>query len=189
MKRRWLCAVFAAAMLFGLGIQSSAAEQTGSIRIVLASAGDALAEGTLTLYRAGEPTSDGYRLDDAMGGGIVKEEDADSPALAQWLAEQTGKGGISCDLGTDGSAEFTDLEQGLYLLVQTEAARGYYPIAPFLVKLPYEGLWHVQANPKVEILLESSPLTGQEPTPILAAVMLAVSGAGLMLCAARKRKK
>lgn len=187
--RRVMCVLFTAALLLSLGLHSAAAEETGSIRIVLASAGDGICEGTLKLYKAGEPTADGYRLDPAFGGGIVKTEDADSPALAQWLAEQTGKGGTSCDLRTDGSVEFTDLEEGLYLLVQTETAKGYYPIVPFLVTLPYEGLWHLQANPKVEIRLDATPLTGQEPTPIIAAAMLAVSGTGLLLCAVRKRKK
>ena len=46
---------------------------------------------------------------------------------------------------------FRGLELGLYLIVQTEASKGYEPINPFLVSLPMaeDGKWNyaVDASP------------------------------------------
>lgn len=184
MLRRMVSVLFAAALLLVLGGQAAAVsvEEKGSICVTLQSGID----GTLTLYKVGEPISDGYRLSGAFGGGIVKAEDAHSQVLAQWLAEQAGTDGIPRILDADGNAEFSKLNEGLYLLLQTETEQGYYPIDPFLVTLPYAGVWDVEASPKTENLLEESPKTGEHPAPLLAAMVLIGSSVGLIVCTGRK---
>ena len=64
---------------------------------------------------------------------------------------------------------FCGLELGLYLIVQTEASKGYEPINPFLVSLPMaeDGKWNyaVDASPKVGAYTPTKPDT--PPTPCL----------------------
>lgn len=189
MRRRLLCILFAAMVLLNLGMQAQAAEVTGSIRVILNKGNTAVSNGEVTLYRVGMEISGGYRLTEAFGGGIIKEEDTLSPALAQWLAEKAGEGGIPRILDADGCAEFSRLSGGLYLLVQNETGEGYYPIAPFLIPLPYEGEWDIQANPKLQQILAESPQTGQSPMPFLGVMGMVLSGTGLICCARGKRRK
>lgn len=182
MYRKLFSILFATALLISLGRTASAAEAAGSIRVTLKAD-----EGEITFSHAGTPVSGGYRLDESFGGGFIKEEDIYSPALAQWLAE-TAEGGTPRILDADGSAEFFQLEEGLYLVIQTETQNGYYPIEPFLIALPYEGQWDIQANPKTERIETEAPHTGQNPLPFLGAGGMLLSGAGLILCF-RKRKQ
>lgn len=184
MLRKIGCVLFAAALLVSLGRTAAAAEQTGSVRITLKSE-----EGEITLYHAGTPVSGGYRLTQEFGGGLVKEEDVYSPALAQWLAESAGDDGEHRILDADGSAVFTRLEEGLYLLVQTQTQYGCYPIEPFLVALPYEDQWNIEANPKTQWIVTESPNTGQSPLPFLGAAGMLLSGTGLLLCACRRKRR
>ena len=187
MVRRMICSLFVAAMLLPLGIRANAAEDSGSIRIWLDVGDLATTKGEITLHRVGTKVSDGYRIADAYGGGIVKDADATSPHLAQWLAETAGSGGRSLALDADGCAEFDDLEEGLYLVVQTERMDGFYTIKPFLMTLPCEGQWNVLASPKVQPIVAELPQTGQDPLPFLGILGMALSGTGLLLC--RKRRK
>lgn len=189
MFRRVICVLFAGAVVLSLGLSVLAVEETGSIRVTLQSSGRALKSGSVTLYRAGDPVSGGYRLEDSFGGGFVPEEDACSAALAGWLAEQAEMGGTPRILDADGSAEFSGLEDGLYLLVQSENVAGYYPIQAFLVTIPYGGQQNVEAFPKVEKVPGENPKTGQHPAPIIAAMGLVFSGVGLFLCVDSRRKK
>ena len=188
MLRRMICVLFALIVLMGVPLRSEAT-QVGSIRVVLGKDEEVVSSGSVTLYRAGKAISGGYRLSEAFGGGVVAWEDADSPALAWWLAEQAGAGGTTLLLDADGRADFTGLGTGLYLLVQDQAAEGYYPMVPFLVQLPYEGQWDVQAVPKTERLPEELPKTGQDPTPILAGGGMVFSGLGLVLLAGRRKRR
>lgn len=167
-------------LLTGLGRTAAAAEETGSIRITMQPK-----KGEVTLYYVGEPVSGGYRLTEAFGGGYIKEEDANSPYLAQWLGE-TEVQGIQRLLDADGSAEFSRLEAGLYLLKQTEAAEGEDLTSPFLIQLPYCGQWNIQANPKTGSMTEV-PRTGQGPEPFLGVTGMVLSGMGLIVCLRKKR--
>lgn len=62
----------------------------------------------------------------------------------------------------------TDLELGLYLVVQTQAAEGYEPVDPFLISLPMqeEGVYvyEVNATPKMSELVEAAEETAEETT-------------------------
>lgn len=188
MIRKMVCALFAAVMLLGLGVQARAEEMSGTLRITLENGETIVTEGEMTLYYVGKKVSDGYRLTEEFGGGIVKEEDAMSSYLSHWLAE-TAEGGMPRILDADGSAEFSNLPEGLYLLVQSETAEGYYPIEPFLLTIPYDGRWYIQAYPKAERILTETPKTGQSILPYLGIFGMVFSGGGLVLCAASKRKK
>ena len=65
---------------------------------------------------------------------------------------------------------FRGLELGLYLIVQTEASKGYEPINPFLVSLPMaeDGKWNyaVDASPS-GCLHPTKPDTPPTPLPRL----------------------
>ena len=80
---------------------------------------------------------------------------------------------------TDAAGEviFSDLDLGLYLLVQTGGPDTYYPMEPFLLALPLTNeagtawLYDVTAYPKVEARAEvtqpTKPSTPSEPAPPL----------------------
>ena len=166
MVRKIVCVLFAAVTLLGLSVQAKAAEGSGTLRITLENGETVVTKGEMTLYYVGEPTSGGYRLTEEFGGGIVKVEEAMSSSLACWLAD-TAVGGTRRLLDADGSVEFIHLPEGLYLLIQSETAEGYYPIQPFLLTIPYDGRWYIQAYPQAEQILTETPKTGQNILPYL----------------------
>lgn len=71
---------------------------------------------------------------------------------------------------------FRGLELGLYLIVQTEASKGYEPINPFLVSLPMaeDGKWNyaVDASPKVGAYTPTKPDTPPTPPTRLRPIIL-----------------
>lgn len=188
MGKRFLGVMLAVLLLPVLCLPARAAEE-GSIQVILRSGETPLVGGTVTLFRVGERAEDGYRIGDAFGGGFVRHEDALSPHLAQWLSQMEGEPGMTRILDSDGSADFSHLEEGLYLLVQNGAVEDFFPIMPFLMILPYEGQWNVQAYPYTQQVYTECPRTGQHPAPILGAVGMVVSSFGLAMCAEARRKK
>lgn len=174
-----------------LCLPARAASGEGSIRVIVRSGGEPVSGCAVTLFRVGIPCEEGYRIVDSFGGGMVREADALSPHLAQWLAQMEGEPGLSRILDADGCARFRGLEEGLYLLLQSGGSGDYFPIQPFLMKLPYEGQWDVDAYPFTQLLYTDTenPRTGQHPAPILGAIGMVISGIGLAICAGRKRKQ
>lgn len=189
MRGRIVCVLAVLVMVFGLGLPCRAAEEDGSIRIMLAREEDRTYYGSVSLYRVGTPVSGGYRLGSGYGGGFVETVDAQAPALAQWLAERAGIADGIRILDSDGSGEFRRLEAGLYLLVQTDPAEGFYPFVPFLVQLPFEGQWDILALPKLESVPAETPQTGDDPNLPYYVLTMVVSGMGLGACLIRKRRK
>lgn len=185
MKHKLLSALTCLLLLWAVPGRCFAEE--GSMRISLGQEGQVTRGGSVTIYRAGTPISGGYRLTEAFGGGVVAQEDVYSVALAAWLAEQAEFGGTELLLDADGYADFNGLSEGLYLLVQEQATPGYYPMAPFLVELPYQGQWDIQANPKSEPLPEVIPQTGQSPLPVLACLAMVYSGLAVALLVRKRR--
>ncbi len=180
--------LLAVLLLPGLCLPVQAAEM-GSIEVTLRSGDQPVTDGTVSLYRVGEKIEGGYRIVDAFGGGMVQDKDALSPHLAQWLAQMEGEAGMTRILDENGMASFNWLEEGLYLLIQNETKGDFFPIMPFLMILPYEGQWNVEAHPFTQQVFTDSPRTGQHPAPILGAIGMVASGVGLALCAGRKRRK
>lgn len=124
-------------------VDSSGNPTTGTIRVTLYdSANDkALSGGKLTLYRVAEVKRKNGDLSyeycgDFYGCGIALGDLTDSTLAAQ-LQEYLPQSaeGTTKTIDEDGSVTFRDLELGLYLIVQTEASKGYEPINPFLVSL------------------------------------------------------
>lgn len=186
MKRKLLRTLTLGLLLLWLPIRCHA-DQTGSLRVALGQAGQVTQGGSVTLYRVGSPISGGYRLTDGFGGGVIAWEDVYSQALADWLTEQASYGGTELLLDADGYADFPSLSEGLYLLVQKQPSPGYQAMEPFLVPLPYEGQWDIQANPKCEPLSQANPQTGQRLTPVLCCLMLPVSGLGVAVLVKKRR--
>lgn len=185
MKQKLFAVLAALAVALGMAGRCFAA-QTGSMRVSLGREEEVTEGGSVTIYPVGVPISGGYRLLESFGGGVVALEDVYSVALAGWLAEQADSGGTELLLDADGNADFTGLTEGLYLLVQEEPAPGYYPMAPFLVEIPYLGMWEVEADPKEQRLGEPSPKTGQSPAPIAACGGLMLSGLAIALLVRRR---
>ncbi|MGM9550603.1 MAG: prealbumin-like fold domain-containing protein [Faecousia sp.] len=190
MLRRMVFAILTFGMLLGTAAQAQAAE-TGSIRVVLETGTQTVTSGSVTLYHAGVPAQGGYRLDEVFGGGLVRWGDLPSESLAPWLAEHVAAEGASLLLDADGSAEFPDLEPGLYLVKQHEAVAGYRTMEPFVVEVPYEDIWKITVLPKMEPITEEPPPTGQSAAPVIAAMVMFVSGLGLlgMTFGCRKTRK
>lgn len=164
-----------------------AAENRGSIQVRLDAGDLAVTNGALTLYQVGSRVEDGYRITEGFGGGIVRLEDAKSSNLAQWLAESAGESGVTMLLDADGNAIFSELEEGLYMLVQTERIDGFYPILPVLISIPESEIWDVNLYRQPVPVVTEIPNTGQSPVPFLGVLGMFLSGIGLVLCS-RERK-
>ncbi len=144
----------------------------GSITIQMRDGSQPVPGGTLTIYRVGEVHEDDGNYSFRPTGDFQDcgedFEEIDSPSLAQRLADYAEENDIegleTQEIGRNGTVVFEDLEPGLYLIVQHDAAEGYYPVLPFLVSIPYledgEYLYDVDATPKVELEPEPTDPTG-----------------------------
>ena len=91
-------------------------------------------------------------------------------------------------LDADGNAIFPDLEEGLYILVQTERMDGFYPIRPVLISIPQQEQWHLQLYRQPVPVVTEIPPTGQSPEPFLGVLGMVLSSTGLLLCSKKRRK-
>lgn len=169
-------------------LAAGAAEGTGSIRIRLEVGELPVINGAFTAYRVGAPISDGYRIEESCGGGFVREEDATSPHLAQWLSAAEKGTGITILLDVDGNAVFSDLLPGLYLLEQTERTDGFYPIQPLLLTVSEEGSWETSIHLEPLPIVADAPPTGQDRMPLIGMLGMLMSLTGMVLCTEWKRR-
>ena len=171
-------------LLFHLALPAFALEQTGSIRLTLPG-------GNLWLYQVATLSESGnLQLTEDFSSWEGPLTELSSPETAQNLANFAVKNHCSGIMETVKNDKicFDHLEAGLYLLLQTEAASGYEPIAPFLVVLPKQGendqSWEIDGTPKIQLTttptqpLPSLPQTGQQKLPVL---ILGISGLLLFL--------
>lgn len=187
MLKRLVFALLAVGLLLGGAVPAYAA-QTGSIRVVPETKPPA--DSAVTLYHAGVEADGGYWLDEVYGGGLIRWGDLPSLSLASWLTEHEAAEGITVPFDADGSALFSNLSPGLYLIKQTGVSTENDAIPPFVIELPYEDIWEITVRPQMATAGQEPPPTGQEPAPVIAAVVLAVSGMGLLgmvVCPKRKR--
>lgn len=189
MIRRLTGLLFAVMLILGMRLTVDAAQRDGSIQVWLDAGELPVTNGAMSLYQVGKPVTDGYQIVEGFGGGIVRQEDAVSPLLAQWLAESAGETGWTVNLDVDGNVTFSNLEDGLYLILQTERMDGFHPVEPFLVEISPEAGRLVRVRPKTEPIIADNPQTGQPIAPLLGAMGLVASGVGLYLCVDSKRKK
>lgn len=183
-KRTWISALLALLLVVSLAVPALAAGQsarqpdysrTGSITVnVTDSAGKPVPGGTLVAYEVAKAQySNGdnrfvLTADFASSGADLSKigtgkngEPEMAAALAKFASEQKLKG-VTADVSADGKAVFKGLELGLYLVVQTDAAKGYEPLRPFLVTVPmWDGsklVYDVIANPKPGTATEDARL-------------------------------
>ena len=181
----WIVCVIACLLL--TAPVAEATEMLGSIQVTLDPGDLAVINGSVSLYQVGVSTEEGYRITEGFGGGIVRYEDADSRILAKWLAETAQLTGQSMLLDADGKAVFPELEEGLYMLVQTERIDGFYPINPILLTVPDGDVWDVNIYREPVPVVTELPQTGQSPLPFLGVLGMLLSAAGLILCGKRLR--
>ena len=178
----------------------------GSITVSMQFDGEPVPGGKLTLYRVGEvsqddgnyafvPTGEFTRWGSDFGTLDSAQKSAETAkSLKRFIQNNRGIRPVAREkIGTDGKVKFSNLEQGLYLLVQTQPAPGFSPINPFLVSLPFlkdgEYLYDLDAQAKTELEQVPKPpekpggklpQTGQLnwPVPVLAAAGLTLFGIG-----------
>ena len=92
-------------------------------------------------------------------------------------------------LDADGNAVFPDLEEGLYMLVQTQRMDGFYPILPMLLTVPRDGIWDVREYRNPAPIVTEIPKTGQTMIPYFGILGMISSGSGLVLCRKYQRKR
>lgn len=192
--------------------------EKGIIDITMKWEDQAVPGGTLTLYRVGavreddgdfsfEPTgvfkNRGSTFEDIQSAGLAAE-------LARYAADNDLQG-TTRTIGKDGKISFANLELGLYLVVQEQAASGYSKINPFLVSVPAmeegEYIYSIDASPKITngpepVPVEPSspapakpgttlPWTGQLtwPIPILVVAGLLLFSLGWVLCFGKKKSR
>lgn len=168
-KKRF-CFILAAVMvLLSLSVCASAAgdtvdfERTGSLSVTLTdkAAGTAVGGG-YTLYKVADAAVDNANLSYVFTDGFascgVSLDDLNAEGLARHLAAYAADKGIAgrtANANKNGRVQFTDLSLGLYLLVQTKAAEGYYNMESFIVSVPMSGdegwIYDVDASPKTEV--------------------------------------
>lgn len=190
MNMRWMVRLLLVAALFLSAIPGAAAAETyGSLQVKLEAGEMPVINGAVTLFQVGTKVEEGYRIAEGFGGGILRQEDTDSEKLAQWLAETAGETGMTRLLDADGNAVFSELEEGLYILVQTERIDGFYPIYPILMTIPEGDCWDVQIAKEPVPVVTELPKTGQSPIPFFGILGMVLSSAGLLLCARKNRKR
>ena len=86
--------------------------------------------------------------------------------LAKWAREHSAEG-KTVSIDAQGSAVFSELKLGLYLIVQTTPASGRAVVKPFLVSVPARDgeqlLYDVDASPKVSA--PGAPTVTPTPAP------------------------
>lgn len=118
--------------------------------------------GTFALYYVGEIDRSGHSLgfkyNKAFENNGMLLDDLREEGLAEHLASYAVEKNISGEtrICEDGKVVWEKLELGLYLVVQTERADGYYPIDSFLISVPFsqsndeKWTYDVDASSKVE---------------------------------------
>ena len=182
--KRGIMALLTLAAVLALSITAGASETGCSVEVKLDAGELPVTNGAVTLYRVGIPTDGGYRLLDRYGGGVVRSEDVNSGSLARWLAELADSGREQL-LDVEGRVVFSNVEEGLYLVRQTQRMDGFWPFRVFLVPAGQQALRY---EPVIQPITEEPPLTG-DVTIYLSALGMVLSGGGLVCCGIWNRKK
>ena len=214
MRKYFISGLLALLLLLGLPLPAAAhavpdESRNGhcSITVSMTYKGKAVRGGKLALYKVGDVAENDGNYSfvpvEAIRGDIPEFGDIESPELAGKLAKlEKQLTPVTADpvtVGKDGTATFSNLTFGLYLVVQKTAASGYGKTKPFLVSLPYlyegEYQYDVASQPKTDLEREVKPTappssgggggkrpqTGQLwwPVPVLACAGLGCIAVGL----------
>lgn len=188
----------------------------GSVTVTMHCGNTVVSGGTVTLYRVGKVSEqDGsysFTPVDAFADCDEDFNEVQSSDLAGKLHDYAVEHeitGTTKPVGSGGTAVFANLELGLYLLVQNDAAEGYNKAVPFLIGVPniQDGVYvyDVNAAPKVELEKEAEtvspapttptdpklPQTGQLnwPIPVLATLGIMLFSCGWLLRFGRRRSR
>lgn len=180
MKKHLISALLALLLLLCLPLSAAAAHpvpdltRKGSITITMKHKGKPVSGGTLALYRVGDVHEDdgNYSFVPVKGLEALDYSDIQSPDLAKAAAKAVEEKKIAAvktvTIGSSGTAEFSDLALGLYLVAQKTAASGYKMTASFLVSVPYleDGayVYNVKADPKTDLEREVKPTPTEKPS-------------------------
>lgn len=201
--RRIISVLMALCMICGMSVFASAEEaamsaipdygRKGSVTVDIISTdtGKAIPGGKLTLYQVAEAADqDGnniFRLTETFKeSGIELEEITESDSGAEELASRLEAyanshklAGKTVTVDDKGQAVWTDLELGLYLIVNTTAAEGYAPVNTFLISVPryLDGsyVYDVTASPKMGTADKSASKT-PNPKPAVSGGKLPQTG-------------
>ena len=187
MRKYFISGLLALLLLLGLPLSAAAhpvpdESRNGhcSITVSMTYQEKAVCGGKLALYKVGDVAENDGNYSfvpvEAIRGDIPEFGDIESPELAGKLAKLEKKlTPVTADpvtVGKDGTATFSNLTFGLYLVVPKTAPAGYGKTEPFLVSLPYlykgEYQYDVASEPKTDLEREvptkpTSPTT--KPTP------------------------
>lgn len=182
MRKRLLSILLALLVLFCLPLSAAAhavpdESQDGrcSITITMTYKGKAVPGGTLALYKVGDVQEDDGNYSfvpvKAIQSDISEFGNIESSDLAGKLVELekklTSVTANPVTIDKNGTATFSNLKFGLYLVVQKTAASGYGKTAPFLVSVPYfykgEYKYNVTSQPKTDLERKVEPTPTEKP--------------------------
>lgn len=161
-----LVAVLAAALTLAFGRPMVAQAQTGSISITQHDPHQTpIGGGKAAIYQVGiisgssyqyvgdfaSLADEGYDLQSEIPKDPEKGK-VDSVYLdrLESVARDSSTSPLVADIGSNGRCTFDDLQPGAYLVVQAEPAPGYNSFDRFLVTIPWEGSYNVDASPKLD---------------------------------------
>lgn len=170
MKKRLLSICFVFALLCVICLPAYAAvdvpnpDKTGTITVNMQYNGQPVAGGTLSVYRVGQIYEDdgnySFTLTDDFADSKMplNQNTIVAPETAEELSDFADEKSLEPDktgtIDKAGHISLDELELGLYLVKQNQAAPGYLCVDPFLVTVPYldeKGIYQyeVDASPKV----------------------------------------
>lgn len=187
MLKKWICFLWALAMVLNGAGKGRAEEKVGSIRIMPQWCGTAVSGGAVSLSRVGVKSADGYYLTDGLANWSMEEADLHSEEWVNWFAGREVQDKTFQKALTEEGALFEGLQGGVYLVEQTETDPQYLPFQPFFLVLPEGENWDVYRRPKV-VRNSEPPKTGDRPAPIIAAMALGLSIAVLMVMVDEHKK-
>ena len=188
----------------------------GTIRITMRHGDNLIPGGTMTIFRVGDlQESNGnysFVLTEDFAESEISLDNLTSASLPEQLADYVIKQkmeGKTREIDENALVVFDDLELGLYLFVQQEAAEGYNLANPFIISVPSrengEYIYTIDGSPKLDPITErpteptsppttepigpNLPQTGQLnwPVPILALAGLVLFVFGWVLCFGKKK--
>ncbi|MCD8035848.1 MAG: peptidase [Clostridiales bacterium] len=186
-NRRTFALIVALVMMLSANVTAFAAavgadldlDRTGSITITLEdSDGDTVSGGEITIYQVAVLYFDNgnmaYELTTAFSdytGTLDVTDTSLAELLADYVDDNDISGTSSKTVGSSGTVTFSNLELGLYLVVQTASSSSYKTISPFVVTVPIDddGTWDytVDASPKVGTVTPIEPDDPDSPsTPL-----------------------
>lgn len=143
-------------------------DRAGSITVTMIRDDKPVSGGTLTIYGVARMDSGGkfqYVQEYAACGVSLDEIGPDGATDLAAYTYYNQIQGQTKQIGSDGVVKFEDLMPGQYLLIQWEAAEGFYELSPFLIGIPTceDGtyIYDIASSPKQA---PSEPTQPSEPT-------------------------